>query len=84
MKYDYPGGIRAQDMPLIERFEADVLPYTLSHGPWIGEAAMKGDFDAEEIIRRQRMFVEGLPSLRAFNYEALVHALKRWEAKGVQ
>ena len=35
---------------------------------------------AEEVIRRQRLLVEGLPEMRATNFKMLVSALKAWEA----
>jgi len=70
-----------EEEPLIERFEADVLPYTLKHGARIGEDAMNGSEVAEEIIRRQRLFVEGVPELREMNYRLLVAALKTWDER---
>ena len=79
MRYEYPGGVVEEERPLIEKFEADVLPYAMKHGPVIGEAAMKGDANATEIIRRMRLFVEGLPEMRRFNYGLLVEHLKAWE-----
>ncbi len=50
---------------MIEAFERDVLPYTLKWGPYIGEAGMRGDADAAEIINRQltltkNVFVDGI------------------------
>lgn len=79
MQFDYPGGVMDWERPMIERFERDVLPYTIKHGPHIGDSAMKGNVIAEEIIRRHRLFVEGLPELRATNFNLLVNALKLWE-----
>jgi hypothetical protein len=81
MRFDYPGGVMPEEVPLIERFERDVFPYTLAHGPQIGEMAMNGDLAAEEIIRRQHLFVCGVPELREFNYKLLVKALKLWETR---
>lgn len=79
MRYDYPGGVAEEERPLIEKFETDVLPYAMKHGPVIGDAAMKGDGNATEIIRRMRLFVEGVPEMRRFNYALLVQHLKAWE-----
>lgn len=84
-KYEYPGGVFGEaETYLVERFEDEVLPYSMKHGPEIGERAMQGDLDCEEIIRRQRMFCEGMPHLRPLNFRLLVAALKRWESKRVQ
>ncbi len=83
MKFEYPG-LMPEEIPLIERFEEDVLPYTIKHGPQIGEMAMNGDLAAEEIIRRQHLFVEGLPEMRSFNYKLLVKAIKLWESRRSQ
>lgn len=78
-KYEYPGGVMDWERPLIEKFENEVLPYTLKNGPRIGEAAMQGNTVAEEIIRRQQLFVEGLPELRRANFKMLLIALQLWE-----
>ena len=83
MKFDYPGEIQPQERYLLERFEDDVVPYLEQHGPWIGESAMQGDEDAEEVIRRYRLLIDGLPEMRTANYHMLVSALKRWDAKGI-
>ena len=80
-RYDYPGGVLPEEKPLIEMFERDALPFVLKNGSEIGASAMQGDADCEEIIRRHRLFVEGLPHLRAWNYKLLTAALKRWEVK---
>lgn len=82
-RYEYPGGVLPEERPLIERFESDVLPFVMRHGSEIGESAMQGDMDCEEIIRRHRLFVEGMPHLRPANYRLLTAALKRWETKRV-
>jgi hypothetical protein len=83
-KYEYSGGVFGDaEKYLVEKFEDEVLPYALTHGSEIGERAMQGDMDAEEIIRRQRMFCEGLPHLRPLNFRLLVAALKRYESKRV-
>ena len=81
MRFEYPGGVLEEEIPLIDRFEEDVLPYTLKHGPQIGDAAMNGNSVAEEIILRQYLFVEGLPEKRPENYKRLVAALKLWESR---
>ena len=81
MKYEYPGGVSECEVPLIDKFEREVLPYTEKMGPYIGEAAVQGDMDAEEIIRRQRLFCFGLPEMRKTNLAWLVSAIKRWEGK---
>lgn len=83
MKYDYAGGVLPEERPVIDRFEADVLPYVQKNGPWIGEAAMQGDMDAEEVIRRYNLFVNGMPHLRPVNLRICIAALKRWDAKRV-
>lgn len=72
-----------EERPIVERFEADVLPYVEKNGPWIGEAAIRGDLDAEEVIRRYNLFVNGMPHLRAENLRICIAALKRWDAKRV-
>ena len=81
MKFDYVGGITNEERPMIERFEADVVPYLQKHGGRIGESAMKGDPVAETAIRSYRMFVEGIPEMRAFNYALLVKSLKAMEVR---
>ena len=81
MKFEYPGGVMPEEIPLIERFEDEVLPFALKHGPQIGEMAMNGDLAAEEIIRRQHLFVLGVPEMRQFNYKLLVKAIKLWEER---
>lgn len=80
-KYEYPGGVMDWEKPLIDKFETEILPYTIKNGPKIGEAAMQGDRVAEEIIRRQQLFVEGLPELRRANFKMLTIALKLWEKR---
>lgn len=84
MKFDYPGGVMTEERPVIEKFERDVLPFVLKHGSEIGERAMQGDADCEEIIRRHHLFVEGVPNLRPENLKLLTAALKRWEARRAQ
>lgn len=69
---------------MIERFERDVFPFVEQHGEKIGEAAMQGDMDAEEIIRRQHMFCTGLPQMREMNLRMLIAALNRWKAHHLQ
>lgn len=80
LRYEYPGGVEPGDIPLLEKFEVEILPYTMKHGSRIGAAAMDGNPVAEEVIRRQRLLVEGLPEMRATNFKMLVSALKAWEA----
>ena len=84
LRYSYPHGVLAEEEPIVEQFERDVLPFVLKNGSEIGTSAMQGDADCEEIIRRNRMFVEGMPHLRAWNLKLLIGALKRWEAKRAQ
>ena len=84
MRFEYAGGVLPEEKPTVEKFERDVLPYIEKHGGRIGEAAMSGDLDAEEVIRRYRMVVEGMAHLRENNLQLLIGALKRWEAKGTQ
>lgn len=84
MKYDYAGGVLPEERPTIERFEADVIPFVTKNGSRIGDAAMKGDLVAEEVIRRYNQFVNGMPDLRPKNLKLLIAVLKRWEAKSTQ
>lgn len=81
MRFDYPGGVMPEERPIVERFERDLVPYIERHGSEIGERAIQGDLDAEEIIRRYRLFIEGMPHLRNFNLKLLTGAAKRFEAK---
>jgi len=69
---------------LVEKFERDVLPFAEKEGPRIGEAAMQGDVNATEIIRRTNLFINGLPEFRPENFKLLVQALKRWEQRSTQ
>lgn len=81
MRFEYVGGVMPEERPTIEVFERDVVPYVEKHGGFIGAAAMQGDMDAEEVIRRYNMFVNGLPHLRAANLRACVQAIKRYDVK---
>ena len=81
MKYEYPSGVTDEEAPLIERFELDVIPYLKKHGSLIGDLAMKGDPLAEATIRSYRMFVEGIPEMRALNYALLVKYLRAMEVQ---
>lgn len=81
MKFDYPAGILPEERPLVDKFEADVVPYVTKNGGFIGDSAMKGDLDAEEVIRRYNLFINGMPHLRAFNLRLCISALKRWDSK---
>lgn len=83
MKHDYPAGVFPEERPIVDQFERDVLPYIEKHGGYIGEAAMHGDLDAEEVIRRYNLFVNGMPHLRPVNLRICIAALKRWDAKRV-
>lgn len=78
MKFAYPD-VAPHEVPLVERFESDVLPYLERRGSYIGEAAMQGDRVCEEIIRAAHLFMVGLPQLRLKNYASLVHHLKTFE-----
>lgn len=80
MKFLYPGGVPQEQAYMVERFEADIVPYLEREGPKIGDAAMKGDAVAIEAINAYRMFVEGVPEARASNYARLVKSLKAMEA----
>lgn len=80
-KYEYVGGIADHERHTIERFENDILPYTITHGPRIGEMAMQGDDDAIAVIRYQRAFCEGDPAWREMNLKRLAAALKRVDMK---
>ena len=87
MKYDpnaYAGGVLPEERPLVEKFEDELIPYFEKHGPRIGEAAMKGDKDAENVILGYHRFIHGMPEFRQTNFGMCVAALKRWEAKGVR
>lgn len=79
MKYDYAGGVLDHERPTIARFEDQVVPYLEKHGSQIGERAMQGDADCEEVIRRYRQFTEGDPGYRDTCFRILVAALKRAE-----
>ncbi len=39
-------------------FNLELLPWLTSHGPEIGERAMQGDLEAENLIRRYGIFCE--------------------------
>lgn len=82
--YEYPAGVLPEERPTIERFEDQVVPYVQKHGSRIGESAIQGDLDAEEVIRRYNHFVNGMPHLREFNLKLLISSLKRWEARNRQ
>ena len=81
MKYNYPAGVLPEERPVVEKFEDEVMPYVQKHGPRIGEMAMQGDVDAEQVIFRYNQFVNGMPHLRAWNLKLCIAALKLWEAK---
>ena len=81
MKYEYVGGVRDHERHLIEKFESDILPYTVKHGPRIGEMAMQGDMDAQMVIQFQRAFCEGDPEWRPINFRRLAEYLKKVELK---
>ena len=81
MKFDYSGGVLEHERATIERFEDEVLPFLVKHGGRIGETAVQGDLDAEEIVRRYAMFVNGMPHLRTANLRQCVAALKRWDTR---
>lgn len=83
MRYEYAGDVLQEEKPIVEQFERDVIPYVLKNGGYIGESAMQGDLDAEEVIRRYNLFVNGMPHLRAANLKFCIAALKRWDAKRV-
>lgn len=80
MKYDW-GFVSPEEQVWIERFEDEVLPYTQEHGPRIGELAMQGNKLCEEIIRRQQIFMEGIPEKRPENFKLLVKALKLYDSR---
>lgn len=84
MRFDYPDGVLPEERPIVEKFERDVLPFIERHGSQMGDDAVKGDLDAEEVIRRYKLFVEGMAHLRAQNLRIMIAALKRWEAKSRQ
>lgn len=83
LKFDYPSGVLPEERPIIEKFEGEVVPYVEKHGGYIGESAIHGDLDAEEVIRRYSLFVNGMPHLRTANLRLCIAALKRWDAKRV-
>ncbi len=84
LRFEYPGGVLPHEVPLIEKFETEILPFVEKNGTEIGERAMQGDVDCEQIIRRHHLFVGGLAHLRQTNFRMLVAALKRWESKRSQ
>lgn len=73
-----------EERPVVEQFERDVVPFVERNGGRIGESAMHGDLDAEEVIRRYNLFINGMPHLRTTNLRIMIEALKRWEAKSRQ
>lgn len=79
MRFDYPAGVLPEERPVVERFEDLVVPYVESHGSEIGEAAMTGNRNAEEIIRRYDLFIKGMPEMRPLNLTLCIAALKRYE-----
>lgn len=79
MKFDYAGGVLPHERPVIERFEADVLPYIEKHGSQLGECAMQGDTDCTEVIQRYQQFTQGDPSYRQSCLGHMIAALKRCE-----
>ena len=84
MRFDpnaYAGGVLPHERRLVEKFEDELVPYFEKHGSKIGEAAMKGDKDAEGVILGYHRFIHGMPELREKNFGMCVDALKRWEAK---
>lgn len=81
MKYEYAGGVLDEERQTIARFEDEVVPYLQRRGQKVGEMAMAGDLDAEEVIRRYNGVVNGDPLWRTFNFNRLCEALKRWERK---
>ncbi len=84
LRYEYPDGVLPEEMPALEIFERDVLPFVTKNGSEIGERAVQGYLDAEEIIRRHRLINDGLPHLRPENLRLMIAALKRWQAKRTQ
>lgn len=81
MLYEYPSGVLDEERPIVEKFENEIVPYVRKYGGYIGEAAMRGDLDAEEVIRRYSLFVNGMPMWRDVNLKLCTAALKRWEKK---
>jgi hypothetical protein len=79
VKYEYAGGVLPHERLTIEHFEDQVVPYLLKNGGRIGERAMYGDSDCEEVIRRYRQFVQGDPGYRETCFSHLARALKRVE-----
>lgn len=87
MKYDpdgYCGGVLPEERQLVEKFEDELVPYFEKHGPRIGDAAIKGDKNAEAVILGYHRFVNGMPQLRQQNFNLCVAALKQWERRGMQ
>ena len=79
MKYEYAGGVMPEEKYLVERFEEDLLPHIEKHGGHIGELAMAGDEACAELIQGYRMFIEGIPEQRQYNYERMLAGLKHYE-----
>jgi hypothetical protein len=77
----YAGGVLPEERPVVEKFENEIVPYVEKNGGRIGESAMQGDLDAEEVIRRYSQFINGMPEFRQANLRLCVQACKRWEAK---
>lgn len=87
MKFDpdgYCGGVLPEERFLVEKFEAELLPYLTKNGSKIGEAAMYGDEDAEAVILGYHRFINGMPTFRQTNFDMCVAALRRWERKSLQ
>jgi hypothetical protein len=80
LRHEYPD-IYPDDVPLLGRFENEVLPYLTRHGPWIGENALGGDACCEEIVRRTHLVVHGLAQFRRWNYRQLTANLKEYERR---
>ena len=81
--YSYAGGVLDHEKPTIERFERDVLPYVTKLGAEIGERAMQGNQDAEEVIKRYNQFLNGMPEYRPVALKLMTAALKRYESTRV-
>ena len=79
LRYEWPGAT-AENIPLIEKFERELLPFLEKYGPYIGEMAQEGHPAAEEIILRHNGFQHGMPEARQFNFDRLVLALKAWKS----
>lgn len=81
LKYEYEGGVLPHEKYLCERFEDEIMPYVTKYGPYIGQLAMMGDKNCEEILLRHNGFLRSGPEQRKYNYTRLVRCLRTFKAQ---